>query len=404
MARILVSEASSLSALESIHALVAAGHHVEACDSSALCLARFATGLRRVHRCPHFGRSPAAYLAFVVELLERRTFDVLYPAHEQAFLFARARARLERHVALALPDFEVMRRLQSKVELARTLDALGLPCPETAVVNTPAALRAACTQAAPWVKTAIGTASRGVLRVDSAEALAHAVTLLGGSGPLVVQRHVDGALERAQAIFDHGRLCAFHACRQLAVAVGGGDVQKEAVHRPLVQQHLAQLGAALGWHGGLSIDYLLTPQGSPSYVDANPRLAEPGNAVASGLNLPALLVELSLGHRLAPGTQLGRCGTRTHMGLQAVLSAAQERRPRRRLLRTLSELWGSTGRFAGSHESLTPRAEPALLVPFVAVSALLLALPWAWRWLVGHAVGSYALTESGAALIEAGEL
>ena len=82
-----------------------------------------------------------------------------------------------------------------------------------------------------------------------------------------------------------GRLLAIHAVRQIAVAVGGGDVQKVSVERPAVRDHVERLVEAIGWHGALSIDSLRgEADGSERFVDVNPRLAEPGNACAAVVN------------------------------------------------------------------------------------------------------------------------
>src|SRR3954469_21112382 len=101
--RVLVSEGSSTSAREAITILGLSGHHVEVCDPSAYCLARFSRFVRKFHHCPGLRSDPAGFLAFVENLLARERFDVLLPTHEQGFLFARARQRLEGRVGFALP-------------------------------------------------------------------------------------------------------------------------------------------------------------------------------------------------------------------------------------------------------------------------------------------------------------
>src|ERR1700712_2373253 len=93
--RVLVSEGSSTSAREAITILGLSGHHVEVCDPSAHCLARFSRFVGKFHRCPGLRSDPAGFLAFVAQLLSRERFDVLLPTHEQGFLFARMQRRLK---------------------------------------------------------------------------------------------------------------------------------------------------------------------------------------------------------------------------------------------------------------------------------------------------------------------
>ena len=96
---------------------------------------------RKFHRCPGLRDDPAGFLAFVEKLLAARHFDVLLPIHEQGFLFARVRQRLEDRVGLALPDFASYRAAHSKAGFSRLLDQLGLPQPATRIVKSERELR-----------------------------------------------------------------------------------------------------------------------------------------------------------------------------------------------------------------------------------------------------------------------
>ena len=90
---------------------------------------------------------------------------------------------------------------------------------------------------------------------------------------------IAGTTEKAQSVFCRGRLVGFHADRQIAAGVGGGEAIKQSVSRPVVRGYLEKLGAALNWHGGLSVDVIMPDDGSaPLLIDCNPRLVEPFNA------------------------------------------------------------------------------------------------------------------------------
>src|ERR1700710_3287072 len=141
--RVLLSEGSSTSAREAITALGLAGHIVEVCDPSPVCLGRFSRFVSKFHRCPGVRDDPAGYLSFVEKLLAERAFDVLLPVHEQGFAFARVKGRFETRVGLALPVFESYRTAHSKAGFSRLLDELQLPQPATRIVTSPGELRAA---------------------------------------------------------------------------------------------------------------------------------------------------------------------------------------------------------------------------------------------------------------------
>ncbi len=360
--RVLLSEAASTSAREAVTALGLAGHHVEVMDPGRLALARASRFVRRFHRCPPMGADPEGYRDFVLRLVGGGGFDVLLPIHEQGFLLARIAGRLAPHVAVALPAFESYAQAVSGAGFVRLLDGLGLAQPGTQVVTAADELRAV--RNFPVVlKAEIGTASRAVWIVRDAEGLARAAVEIEraglpdglAAGGVLVQDFVAGPVEHAQAVFARGRLVAAHGFRQLRRGAGGGPALKESVARPVVRGHLARIGAALEWHGALSVDYILGagphgmaphgmapdgaeasdraqtrdaavrseaaggpdgPPGSnrapglpgaptsegaseeaggaPVYIDCNPRLVEPMSALAAGVDLVGALLQVSL--------------------------------------------------------------------------------------------------------------
>jgi hypothetical protein len=75
------------------------------CDPSPWCLSRFSQLIRKFHRCPGLRDDPAGYLAFIEQRLTEEKFDVLLPTHQQGFLFARAKPRIEGRAGFALPGF-----------------------------------------------------------------------------------------------------------------------------------------------------------------------------------------------------------------------------------------------------------------------------------------------------------
>jgi predicted ATP-grasp superfamily ATP-dependent carboligase len=208
--RVLVSEGNSTSSREAITILGLSGHIVEVCDPSPYCLARFSRFVRKFHRCPGMRDDPAGFLGFVEQLLATGHFDVLLPIHEQGFLFARVRQRLEDRVGLALPSFESYRTAHSKAGFSRLLDQLGLPQPATRIVKSASELRAAVSFPSV-VKTSVGTASRGIWFVRNERDLEAALQAVSAQDPsangafadeVLVQELVAGTTEKAQGVLD----------------------------------------------------------------------------------------------------------------------------------------------------------------------------------------------------------
>jgi predicted ATP-grasp superfamily ATP-dependent carboligase len=401
--RVLLSEGSSTSAREVITALGLAGHIVEVCDPSPVCLGRFSRFVSRFHRCPGLRDDPAGYLAFVDKLLAERAFDVLLPIHEQGFAFARVKARFETRVGLALPDFESYRTAHSKAGFSRLLDELRLPQPATRIVTSSSELRDAGRYPCV-VKTSIGTASRGIWFVRDDNGLTQALQDLGAkdafAGEVLVQDLVAGATEKAQAIFSRGKLLGFHAYRQIAAGVGGGEAIKQSVRRPKVRADVATIGERLGWHGALSVDIIMSEEGAHLFIDCNPRLVEPMSASLAGLDLVDLLLRVSQGKTPEPAPD-SREDVRTRLAMQALLGCAARDGTRREIFRECMRVAAGRGPYAESVEELTPvRSDWISAVPLAMIALALLADPKLAGTLSKNGWGAHLLGIESIRLIE----
>ena len=393
--RILVPEGSSTSAPEAITILGLAGHHVEVCDPSPWCLARYSRFVRKFHRCPGLRTDPAGFLAFVERLLATRHFDVLLPTHEQGFLFARVEGRLAGKVAFALPSFASYRTAHTKASFSRLLDRLGLPQPTTRIVKSESELRAAI-RFPSVVKTSVGTASRGIWFVrdegDLAEALRDLAAISAFDDEVLVQDLIGGTTEKAQSVFCRGKLIGFHAYRQIAAGAGGGEAIKESVKRPFVRGYLERIGQQLDWHGGLSVDTIMPNDGTaPLLIDCNPRLVEPVNAWRSGTDLVAALLQISQGEtpQALPDS---RQGVRTHLAMQALLGLASRGGTRGDIVRECGRLMAGSEPYRGSSEEMTPVGLDWIsAVPLMMTAALLLASPQFATKLVRGGFGAHLL-------------
>lgn len=377
--RVLVTDGSSTSAREAVTILGLSGHHVEICDPGRFCLARFSRFVAKFHHCPGLRDDPFGFLEFIETLLATRHFDVLLPIHEQGLLFARVQQRLTGRVGLALPSFQSYRTAHSKAGFSRLLAQMGLPQPRTLLVKSARELSNAV-RFPGVVKTSIGTASRGVWFVHDAGDLEAALQDLAASGGFVdeilVQDFVAGATEKAQAVFGRGQLLGFHAYRRVAAGAGGGEAIKQSVRRPEMRAMLAAIGRQLAWHGALSVDYVVPDDGGAALlIDCNPRLVEPMSGYLAGVDLVALLLQLSKGETPSAATE-SRCGVRTHLAMQVLLGSALGGGRRRDVALACWRLLTGGAPFAGSTEELTPlRLDWLSAVPLAITAVVLLAAP-----------------------------
>jgi len=193
---------------------------------------------------------------------------------------------------------------------------------------------------------------------------------------------------------------AVHTGEQASLGAGGSAAARVSVNHPQPCADIERLGRHLGWHGGLTLDYL-HQNGTPQYIEANARTVEPGNPAASGVNLPALTIAISRGDSLPDRPLVGRPGVRTHSSLALMLGAAEKSGSRAAALRALMAGFGRTGELR-SREVLTPLTADLLsLVPVVIVASQLLLRPGRAQALATGAVRDYAVPPAAVDIVRA---
>ena len=387
--RILLSEGSGLTSRQVAGQLGSLGHEVEILSSSKICLTRFTRHVRAVHDVPRFGLDPFGWLAAAERIAGERKADLLFPTQEQVTVLSARRKHLR--VATIVPPFASLARVQDKISAFRTLKAIGAPQPQTFVISSADDLRDVATYPI-FVKRPVSTASSGVRRATNAQELGAAAREFGlGQSELIAQSQASGPLAMVQAVAYRGRLVAHHACLRLREGVGGGASLKESIELPGLADMLARLVAALDWHGALSID-LIVADGGPVIIDVNPRLVEPANALAAGVDLVAAMLDVA-GDAPAQELSSGGAGVRTRQTLLAILGAAEQHGARGAVLREAFDAIFARGDYAGSIKELTPVAgDPVAAVPVVAALVATLIHPPLWRKFHAGAVGPYAVT------------
>ena len=387
--RILLSEGSGLTSRQVAGRLGALGHEVELLSSTRICLSRFTRHVRAVHGVPRFGRDPFGWLAAAERVAAERKVDLLFPTQEQVTVLSARLPHLK--VATVVPPFASLARVQDKISAFRTLEAAGLPQPQTILISCADDLRR-ITSFPVFLKRPVSTASSGVRRVEAARELEAAAAGLGpGRSELIAQVQVSGPLAMIQAVADRGRLVAHHACRRVREGVGGGASLKASIVLPGLAEMPARLVASLDWHGGLSMDVIVGDSG-PVIIDVNPRLVEPANAFAAGVDLVAAMLDVANGVAAAE-RPAGAAGVRTRQTLLAILGAAQQSGSRTAILREAVDAIYARARYAGSTEELTPIAgDPIAAIPVLVALGATLISPSLWRKFHAGAVGPYAVT------------
>jgi predicted ATP-grasp superfamily ATP-dependent carboligase len=397
--RIMLTEGAGLTSRQVATRLDLLGHDVSAAVSDPVCLARFTRHVRTLHRVPDFGPAPLVWFDHLLGLAVASRIDVIFPTQEQVTVLSHQLPRLlGAGLVTAVPPFASLEQVQDKLSALRTLTRLEVSQPRTVVVQDPS-------EAADWnsfpayVKAPVGTGSAGVRRVTDTTGLVDAVRHFVADGALadggvLVQEALTGTFVMAQCVFDTGSLVAFHANERVQEGANGSASAKTSCEVPGLRAELARLGSALDWHGALSVDAIVV-DGCASIIDVNPRLVEPGNALAAGTDMVSALLAVAMGTHPVT-TPPSRAGVRTHQFLMALLGTAQRTGRRRSVLAEIVRRVWRRGVYADSTEELLPwRGDRRTVILPVAAALATLIRPSLWRTFTDGAVTRYALTAQG---------
>jgi hypothetical protein len=184
--RVLLSEATSLTAREHVSVLGPTGIDIDVASCSSLAIGRFSRWCHHVVRVPCSADDPKGYLTAVADALRRGRYDAWLPTHEQAWLFATGHRLLPDDAPLAIVAIDAFDQVEGKVDCAKLLDTLGLPQPAWSVIT--AASDPRHVQLPCWLRASFSTADRGVPFVTSPNEAARALDQLLPAGPVLAQQ------------------------------------------------------------------------------------------------------------------------------------------------------------------------------------------------------------------------
>jgi predicted ATP-grasp superfamily ATP-dependent carboligase len=336
------------------------------------------------------------------ERLRSGRYDVLIPPHDEVFLLSRVQDALAQKAAVAIPDFNYITLLQSKIQFYELAKEIDLPQPDAQVIADQQEFD--CWNDYPrFVKLDFGTAGQTVRLVHDRHELMKALRDFQEHGwwqpgiPMMMQKPATGSQGFVRAIFRRGELVAHHATVLLRRGVGGAAVAKAAVAHPRVAEHMRRLGARLQWHGALFCDYFYDEaSGLPQYIEANPRIGDSANATFSGVNLTQQWVNVARSDDVRP-LPTANAGVRSHSGMLILMSLALEGAGRTELWRELRKQRRGQGLYEGSRDELTrPNQDALSALAFGWIAARLLIRPASAHGLVRRTVANYALTAEAA--------
>lgn len=343
--RVLVTGGDHVGPLAAVRALRTAGHEPWALVPDRRAYAARSRATQGFVIAPDPGVDPAAFIDGVRTACDRVRPDVILPGTEPALVLLADRASDLAPVTVGAPAAALVARATDKSCLPELARKAGLELLPTRVVARDQALAVAAALGYPVIVKPVRSDTR------NGDALAHgipqraadevglraALAELPGDAVLV-QPYLQGRLAAVCGVAWEGVLvCAVH---QIARRIWPPDVGISAFAETVprddeLEAGVGRLLADLEWSGIFQLQFLRA-EAHAYLIDINPRIyGSLALAVAAGLNLPAIWVDLLAGR--APAAASYRVGTRyrsEERELQAVLHALAHG-PRREGLRAL---------------------------------------------------------------------
>jgi predicted ATP-grasp superfamily ATP-dependent carboligase len=253
---------------------------------------------------PDAGPDPDGFVAALAEAAERLHVAAVLPGTETSLTALAGReGDFPDGVVLGVPPREIVERAVDKGLLAELAAGAGLKVPETRAVahadldgiSYPAVVKPVTSSVRVDGALRLGW----VRRIDSPAELRAALEWMSGD-TLLVQPFLEGSLSAACGVFWEGRLlCVEHqVARRIWPPDCGVSSYAETVPRDVeLEQRIAKLLAEIGWSGIFELQFIRRPEGD-YVIDLNTRFyGSLALAVRSGLNLPAIWVDLLLGRK-----------------------------------------------------------------------------------------------------------
>jgi hypothetical protein len=238
---------------------------------------RSLTASSRFHARCFDADSTEEMIATLRARLGARRYDWVYVGDEPSLrsLAAHRAAPWARDVFPMRPDHPDFDVLLDKNALLQLLERIGLPILPGGFAADEHAARAAATAIGyPLaVKLREGHGGGGVHRVDGPSGLDAVLERVRSCYPLRLEPWLDRPIGGTQALFAHGRLLA--ATSSLTVDKwphpSGPSCSRRVFNHPLIESSLHAFGAATGYHGLCHPEWILLADGTPAYIEFNPR-------------------------------------------------------------------------------------------------------------------------------------
>lgn len=328
--RVLVTDGATNKALAVVRSIAGVATHVGVSSRLPISPAGVSRFADEQYWIPD--RSPEVFVDELDRIVRSGRYDYLLPVGGRSFeSVSEHRDRLGVPVGRILPSREAMRTATNKTETYELGEHTGIPTPATETPADRSSLEGIGERIGfpAVIKTGTETEPRFVRVVRSPSALATAYDeyVAGHASPPVVQEYLPGQGRGYFGLYVDGELIGGYAHRRIREypPEGGASACAESEVDDELREYAGRLLSPLSWTGVAMVEFKESAAGVPNLVEINPKLwGSLDLSIASGMNFPRALLELSAGRELSPLPFRPR---RVHWPLSGDLTHAW-RRPR----------------------------------------------------------------------------
>ena len=275
--RILATTSRMPFAVDEIRKLGERGHEVTATDTFALAPGSHTRGAARALVTPSPRQETTAFIGAVIDAIHRYDITWLLPMFEEVFYLAAYRDELAKarpDLELFFPSLSALQRVHDKIGFARLGRELGLPVADFRVVTSPEELHQAIALWEKWfAREAYGRGGLGI--ATNAGPLARELDLAAivptAKDQWIVQEYIEGVDRCSWSVVHHGEV-VLHSCYEHPLAIDHrGGIAFRSVDSPQSLEVAQRVARELNWHGQISFDFLMTPDGTHHLVECNAR-------------------------------------------------------------------------------------------------------------------------------------
>jgi hypothetical protein len=271
--RVLLTGARALFTLELTRQLNDQGHRVVVADSLTFPITRFSRAAAAFYRIPPPASQFEAFLQALIAIIQRERIEVLIPTCEEIFYIARGRQALPPCCSVFADTLETLTTLHNKWTFNQEAARLGLPVPQTWLVQTPEEAVAAFERGLVFKPAYSRFAAHVLICPQEREEVAKLP--ISPLRPWVAQRFVAGREVCTYSVAHAGTLTAHVAYTGLFKLGLGVGIASEAIEHPGCLGWVQQFVEATGFTGQIAFDFIEGPDGTVQAIECNPR-ATPG--------------------------------------------------------------------------------------------------------------------------------